>query len=270
MNNNHLRKTRLAVAIASITTLGGVSLSASAAQLQFDNPDLSGRIDTTLSAGALFRTQSQDPMLAATGDVVEMTKKGYGSQINKNDAENNFDTGLASLVYKITPELDVSWQNRYGMFLRGTAFYDAMIMGGHSDGGVLNPSAPFVPANGFTRYATYSDYANNGTGGDFTRDAERYAGQRARLLDAYVWGNVDLFDRPLNLRLGRQVINWGEALFMQGGVNTANYYDLNALRLPGAELKEALLPLGSFYFSYGMTDNATVEGFYQFEWKNSE
>src|SRR5690606_15631929 len=49
-----------------------------------------------------------------------------------------------------------------------------------------------------------------------------------------------------------------------------NYIDLAALRLPGAELKEALLPLGSLSFSYGLTDNLSMEGFYQFEWSNTE
>ncbi|MCG8391643.1 MAG: DUF1302 domain-containing protein [Pseudomonadales bacterium] len=274
MNNKHLRKTRLAMAVASITALSGLSLPASAVQLQFDNYDWSGRLDTTISVGALFRTEGQDSMLAATDDVIEMTLDGYGSQINKNDANNNYDTGLASLVYKITPELDISWQGKYGMFLRGTAFYDQVIMGGGHDGGMLarNGGNLVVSSNGFpsTRFASYSDYANNGLGDDFTRDAERYAGQRARMLDAYVWGNFDLFERPLNVRLGQQVINWGEALFMQNGINTANYFDLNALRLPGSEIKEALLPLNSLYFSYGLTFNATVEAFYQFDWKNSE
>ena len=269
MNNNPLRKTRLAMAVAGAAALTSLSIPASAVQLQFDNPDWSGRLDTALSVGALFRTEGQDRMLAANGEVVDMTLNGYGSQINKNDANNNYDTGLASLVYKITPELDLSWQGRYGMFLRATAFYDQQIMGGGHDGGALVESGPNFPS-GFTRYATYSDYANNGIGDDFTRDAERYAGQRARMLDAYVLGSFDLFDKPLNVRLGQQVINWGEALFMQGGVNTANYFDLNALRLPGSEIKEALLPLDSLYFSYGLTFNATLEAFYQFEWKNSE
>ena len=134
MNNNDLRKTRLAMAVAGVTALTSLSVPASAVQLQFDNPDWSGRLDTSLSVGALFRTESQDQMLAATGDVVNMTLKGYGSQINKNDANNNFDTGLASLVYKITPEMDLSWQGRYGMFLRATAFHDQQIMGGGHDG----------------------------------------------------------------------------------------------------------------------------------------
>ncbi|WP_290538092.1 DUF1302 domain-containing protein [Alcanivorax sp.] len=270
MNNNPLRKTRLAMAVAGAAALTSLSIPASAIQLQFDNPDWTGRLDTALSVGALFRTEGQDRMLAANEDVVDMTLKGYGAQVNKNDANNNFDTGLASLVYKITPEMELNWQGRYGMFVRATAFHDQQIMGGDHDGGALMKSGPFVPGNGFTRYATYSDYANNGIGDDFNSDAERYAGQRARMLDAYVWGSFDLFEKPLNVRLGQQVINWGEALFMQGGVNTANYFDLNALRLPGSEIKEALLPLDSLYFSYGLTFNATLEGFYQFEWENSE
>ena len=148
MNNNPLRKTRLAMAVAGAAALTSLSIPASAVQLQFDNPDWSGRLDTALSVGALFRTEGQDRMLAANEDVVDMTLKGYGAQVNKNDANNNFDTGLASLVYKITPELDLSWQGRYGMFLRATAFHDQQIMGGDHDGGAPMKSGPFVPGTG--------------------------------------------------------------------------------------------------------------------------
>lgn len=269
MNNKSLRKTRLAVAIASVSALSALSVPASAFQFEWDNPDWSGRLDTSLSAGAMFRTEGQGAQYAANEDILVMAQKGYSTQINKNDAENNFDTGLASLVYKITPEMDLSWQGRYGLFLRGTAWYDAVIMDEGRDGGdlLLGPSPQPSP---FPRLATYSDYANNGTGNKFSEDVEDFAGRRARLLDAYVWADWDVFGKPMNVRLGQQVINWGEALFIQGGVNTANYFDLNALRLPGSEIKEALLPLASAYFSLGLTDNTTMEGFYQFDWKNSE
>ena len=81
MNNNPLRKTRLAMAVAGAAALTSLSIPASAVQLQFDNPDWSGRLDTALSVGALFRTEGQDRMLAATGEVVDMTLNGYGSQI---------------------------------------------------------------------------------------------------------------------------------------------------------------------------------------------
>jgi hypothetical protein len=154
--------------------------------------------------------------------------------------------------------------------VRGTAFYDEYIMGRGHDGGELMPLLVPDGSSGINRYASYSDHANNGLGDGFTEETKDYAGRRFRLLDAYVWTDVDLFGRTLGLRAGRQVITWGESLFVQNGVNTANYIDLAALRLPGAELKEALLPLGSLSFSYGLTDNLSMEGFYQFEWSNTE
>src|SRR5690606_8238336 len=189
---------------------------------------------------------------------VAMAAKGYSTQLNKNDGNNNFDTGISSLVYKVTPELALNFNGQWGLFVRGTAFYDEYIMGRGHDGGALvfgdgtctgapgtggNPSAA-CPDNNIDRYAERSDHANNGIGDGFTEDTKDYAGRRFRLLDAYVWTDVDLFGRTLGLRAGRQVITWGESLFVQNGVNTANYIDLAALRLPGAELKEALLPLG--------------------------
>ena len=264
-----LQPTRLAVAVA-VVSLGLSSVHpAKAFQINFQNPDLQGSLNTTLSAGALWRTQSGKRELLANEEVLFMTSQGYGTQINRNDANNNFDTGLASLVGKVTPELSLSYRGDYGIFVRGTAFYDAVIMDRGHDGGTLVASAPFE-VNGINRYATASDYANNGAGSRFTRAARSDAGQRARLLDAYAFANLDLFDRPLQLRAGRQVINWGEALFIQNGINTANYIELATLRLPGAEIKEALLPLASVFASYGMTLNLTAEAFYQFEWKNTE
>ncbi|HET8707487.1 MAG TPA: DUF1302 domain-containing protein, partial [Pseudomonadales bacterium] len=95
-------------------------------------------------------------------------------------------------------------------------------------------------------------------------------GSRARLLDAYVWTNFQAGNVPVNLRVGKQVVSWGEALFLQDGINSANPANLSMLRLPGAEVKEALLPVGMVYGSFGFTDNLTMETFYQYEWKNSE
>lgn len=270
MKTKVFQPTRLVLAISSALTLGALTTHAGAAEFQFNNGEVTGRFDAQLTMGMLWRTEGQDAELAANEDPVAMAAKGYSTQLNKNDGNNNFDTGISSLVYKITPELALNFNGQWGVFVRGTAFYDEYIMGRGHDGGELMPSAPFPGAGGINRYATYSDHANNGLGDGFTEETKDYAGRRFRLLDAYVWTDVDLFGRTLGLRAGRQVITWGESLFVQNGVNTANYIDLAALRLPGAELKEALLPLGSLSFSYGLTDNLSMEGFYQFEWSNTE
>lgn len=276
MNNNLIRKTRLAAAVAGAVLAGNLS----AAEFNLNDGAVTGRFDTLLSAGALFRTEGQDAKLAATEDPLVMAGKGYSTQLNKNDANNNFDTGLASMVYKISPTLVMEFESGWGLNVSGTAFYDSVIMGGGHDGGDLlfgdgtcpgggNVASPCAD-NGINRYASYSDFANNGTGDRFSNAAKDQAGRRARLLDAYVFADFDFLDRPMNVRLGQQVISWGEALFIQGGVNTANYIDLNALRLPGSEIKEALLPLSALYFNWGVTDNLSLESFYQFDWENSE
>ncbi|MNO84911.1 hypothetical protein D3C76_762650 [compost metagenome] len=68
------------------------------------------------------------------------------------------------------------------------------------------------------------------------------------------------------MRLGKQVVNWGESTFIQNGVSSINPVDVSALRRPGAELKEALVPVNMFYLSQNFTDSLSAEGFYQLEW----
>lgn len=250
--------------------VGLMLLPISSHSLEIDVPhdSVSAYLKTNVSLGAMWRVESRSAELAATDDVVQMTQAGYGTQINRNDGNNNFDRGLSSVVAKITPELDLSFGSQYGLKLSGSVFRDFMIMDHRHDGGALELGSSSY--NGIPRSATFSHYANNGANDRFTRATEKRAGQRARLLDAYVWGDFDVFDRALTVKAGRHVINWGEALFMQNGVNSANYIEAATLRQPGSELREALLPLASISASYDLTDQLTTEAFYQFEWQNTE
>lgn len=54
------------------------------------------------------------------------------------------------------------------------------------------------------------------------------------LLDAYAYTEFDV-GAPLQIRVGRQAINWGESLFIQG-VNQLAPLDLIALRKAGTEI----------------------------------
>src|SRR5690606_384271 len=73
--------------------------------------------------------------------------------------------------------------------------------------------------------------------------------------------------QPGLVRLGRQVVNWGESTFLQGGINAINPVDVPAFRRPGAEVREGLLPVDLFYLSRSLSDNVTVELFYQLRWE---
>ena len=59
-------------------------------------------------------------------------------------------------------------------------------------------------------------------------------------------------------------MNWGEKIPDFCGINV-NPVDIDRLKAPGAELKEAFIPVGMLWASLGITDNLTLEGFYQYE-----
>nr|WP_288498816.1 DUF1302 domain-containing protein [uncultured Pseudomonas sp.] len=212
---------------------------AQAAEFSFADNEISGSLDTTLSYGQLWRVQGQSR---------------DNDDVNVNDGNRNFDTGLVSEVFKVTSDLEMNYQN-YGLFVRGTAFYDTQIMDKRND---------YYNGN---RIAQLSQNTPNDD--RFTRDTRHAAGRDAQILDAYIYGNWDVAEHPLSARLGRQVFNWGEGLFYRGGVNTSNPVDGARFRLPGAELKEVLIPVEAVSFNIGLTDNLSMETFYQFKWKES-
>lgn len=157
-------------------------------------------------------------------------------------------------MFKITSDLEASYRN-YGVFIRGTAFYDTQIMDKRND--YYDANTPAQPSQSYPR------------DNSFTRETRHKAGRDAQILDAYVYGNWDVANMPVSGRFGKQVFNWGEGLYYRGGVNTTNPVDAAKFRLPGSEVKEVLVPVEALSFNIGLTDNLSMEAFYQFNWKES-
>ena len=216
-----------------------VAAHAQAVEFSFADDEISGSIDTTVSYGQLWRVQGQDKT---------------NNDINTNDGNRNFNTGLVSEVFKITTDMEVTYQN-YGAFVRGTAFYDTQIMDKRND--YYDTSLAYQPSQNVPKDDS------------FTRGTRHSAGRNAEILDAYVYGNWDVADMPVGVRFGKQVFNWGEGLFYRGGVNTTNPVDAGKFRLPGAEVKEVLVPVEALSFSVGLTDNLSMDAFYQLNWKET-
>jgi len=212
---------------------------AGALQIRLAEGEVEGSFDTTLSYGQLYRVQGMDK----TND-----------DVNGNDGNRNFNTGRVSEVYKITSDLGLNWRN-YGLFMRGTAFYDSQIMDRRND--FYKQNNPQQPSQSFPQ------------DNHFTRETRHKAGRDAQLLDAYLFGNWELGGHSLRASIGKQVFNWGEGLFYRGGINTTNPIDAAKFRLPGAEIKEVLVPVESFNISLSLTDNLSMEAFYQWNWKES-
>lgn len=226
-----------------------------------------GSLDTTVSFGSGWRLESPEDATWTSyntlGDPTSAVNVNRRTFIHKNDGNANYDNNSRPImnVFKITSDLELKY-NDFGAFVRGTAFYDQVIMDNE-----VNPAAPnLFPNAASCNPQTAATPANCG----FPQEMIDHSGKNLRFLDAYVYGNFDVGGMPLNVRLGDQVVNWGEALFLQDGINNANPVSLSKLRLPGAEVKEALLPLPMLYASLGLTDSLTAEAFYLFDWDYSE
>jgi hypothetical protein len=226
-------------------------LAAQAQGVEFHVGDVEMSLDTQLTIGSSWRTENRSPLLMQGIN----SNIGTASQ-NDNDGDANFDKGDAfSQVFKGTHDFQVSYKN-FGAFVRGKYWYDTILEDGNK--------AVFTNAQANVDSASYSSKADGGSfNDDGANEYAKYSG--AQFLDAFVYGEFEIAGMPLDLRIGRQVLNWGESTFIQGGINQTNAFDISALRRPGAELKEGLIPVNMAFASIGLTENLSAEAFYQLE-----
>lgn len=189
-----------------------------------------GSLDTTVSFGASWRMQDRDAAL------IGIVNGGTSRDPNSDDGNLRYDKGdVISTVFKATHDLELSYRN-YGAFVRASYFYDQAVM--------------------------------NKSG--LSRAARHEAGRDAEILDAFVRGRFDVGGRNLDLRLGRQVVNWGESTFILNGINVINPLNVTRLRMPGSELREGLIPTTMVWAAQELTDNVSVEAVLLTEWEKTK
>jgi hypothetical protein len=224
----------------------GVALAAAspAHAVTWDWGDWSGSWDNTISYGISWRGEDRDLDLVAIGNG------GTSTTLATDDGNLNFDSGdIFSNIVKGTSEIGLD-NGQFGFFGRIKYWYDFELENGRMPHG--HSPNKWEP-NGKLNDDDFANYA-------------QFSG--LELLDAFVYGAFDLGDYPLDLRLGRQVVNWGEATFIQG-VNVLNPIDVSAFRRPGAEIKEGLLPVSLIYGNLGLPAGFSLEAFYQFKWEET-
>jgi len=238
-----LNKSLLAVTVASLSIS-----SAYGADFYFgEDQDISLQINSRFSVGQSWRVEGQDPAYIGQPNGGSLA----GSSTSTDDGNLNYDSGDSfSQIIKGSHDLHLSKDN-YGGFVRFKYWSDQQLKNGDVNHGNVSNYEADAPLrdDGFSDNAKFE-----GIG----------------LLDAYVYGGFDLGEMPLDVRVGRQVLSWGESTFIQGGMNSTNPFDVSALRRPGATLKEGLLPVGMAYASLGATENLSIEAFYQYEWAKTE
>ncbi|BCW87224.1 hypothetical protein sos41_03520 [Alphaproteobacteria bacterium SO-S41] len=270
---NRLRAGLLATAAGA----GLIALAGSAAALEYTVGGMKITFDTTISMGGSLRVAdrnnaflpeanggNRDPRSGTGGAVLSAPAAGgfglqaptnllgqalparvtitnnadnFDGSINTDDGRLNFDNGdFIGASAKVNHDFLLEYDN-FQVFSRFYYFYDAVL-----------------------------DDESIGRSGLSDR-ARDQVGKSVELLDLYLSGNFNLGDLPLNVRVGKQVVSWGEGTFILNGINAINPIDVAAFRRPGAEIKEGLLPVPMAYMSLGLPANLSVEAFYQFKFE---
>ncbi len=204
--------------------------------LQFSKGELKGSFDTTLSFGGMYRLNPPSPEYYGISNTFDGVP-GQQNSVNTDDGNLNYGKGWVSELLKGSHDLEVRYRD-FGVLVRGYWFYDFKVED--------------------TLRTPLSKQA---------RDRVLKGGE---LLDLYARGIFELGSMPLEVRVGRQVLSLGESTFLPNGINVVNAVDLAKLRVPGAELKEAFLPVNMVKLSLGLTENVTIEPFWLLEFRRNE
>lgn len=236
MTRKYNRTMALAVAAALASPL------AHADTFSTDN-GLEGRWSLNASVGTSIRMKDADKNLISVPN-------GGTAGAGADDGNLNFSKHDAySTVGKLTGEFELKGET-YGIFARGFAWYDYTLKHHQMAHGSFNNA--YVPNtqlsdNGFDQLSTFDG---------------------AALADAYVFANWNLGSKPLSVKLGNQVINWGESLFVPG-INAMGAFDTSAARRPGAQVKEILRPQPALMANLGLGNGVSVEAFYNLGWRQN-
>ncbi|RON89926.1 adhesin [Pseudomonas fluorescens] len=225
--NQFWRRAKLPLAVSLASSLAGPAFGVS-----FNVGEIEGQFDSSLSIGASWSTQSPNK------NLIGVNNGGHGLSQTSDDGHANFKSGETfSKIFKGIHDLELKYGDT-GVFVRGKYWYD------------------FELKDESRQFKDISD-SNRKEG------AKSSGGQ---ILDAFVYHNYAIADQPGSVRLGKQVVSWGESTFIGGGINSINPIDVSAFRRPGAEIKEGLIPVNMFYVSQSLTENLSAEAFYQLEW----
>jgi hypothetical protein len=206
-------------------------------------------VDVTLTYAATWRLDDPDAALIADP--------------NLDDANRNFKSGLVSNGIRGIVDFETRYtlpsKTEIGFFARAAGWYDAEV-----DGKLNDHDSP-VTSNSGPLYGSMSQH------NQFHPDTEDRVGSDAELLDAFLFADISpSSDHPSSLRVGRQVISWGESAFIQNGLSSViNPADTSKASLPGTEVKEILRPMAAVSGSFSLSGNLTVQAYAQFEWEET-
>jgi len=242
---NHSQRTNLKAILQGSALAGAWAVCAPTQALEYTVGDWQFDVDTTLAYEAQWRTESRDKDLEAV--------------LNDNDGNINFDSGsMTSNKASFILEVGGSYED-FSFFIRGDGLYDYIYANGTSD----------VSRENFLANNWGKPIGGKLDRGEYHDETIDESGHRLRLLDAFVTYAFDVGDQGGSVKLGRQVISWGEATFYPGINAIQNPVDAALALSPGVESKTYLLPTSAIDLKWDFTDSLSAEAYYKWDWDGS-
>lgn len=231
------RPSRSLVGTAGVCLAMGLALPAYAFEIDTGVDGLTARFDNTVKYNLGYRLDSRDNRIA--------------NNLNSDEGDYKFDQGDAvTNRVDLLSELELDWQNRLGARVSAASWYDDA----YEDVSVQkSPLARNTSYDG-NSYSSYTKRFYRGPSGEF--------------LDAFVYGNFSVAERPVSVKAGQHVIYWGVSLFTQNGIAN-NQHPIDAKKsaaTPGTEVRETFLPLKQLSMQSQLTDNVSLAAQYYLDW----
>ena len=289
MNGAGTRGLKLSAIAAAVLAYSG-----GATALEFDIAGTNFRLDNLVTIGATWRMQQRDDALigksnlnpgiclsrvgddGVSGPNPDPAQNSYmGNTCNPNEPDSsgggfananayyvaqpgnyspngdngnlNFDKhDLVQATAKITSDINTELFG-FNIFARTLYFFDDVYEGLDE----FHPDTTFQPRN-----TEYPDGNKAENGSDF------------RFLDFFVSRTFEVGERPVSVKVGKQVLNWGESAFLAlNSLNTINAPNQVLLRFPGSDIKEVFQPQGMVTLNVDVLDGIGLELFYQYDWR---
>jgi hypothetical protein len=217
--------------------------TAGAFEIPTGSDDVAIRWDNTLRYTYGYRVEGRDKRII--GDP------------NTDDGDRNLDVGTVSNRIDLLSEFDVVYKSNYGVRLSGAGWYDQRYDDkfDNDSPGTSNHLKNGVPATGLSSY---------------TR--RYFAGPSGELQDAFAFGKFYLGQVPVNIKVGRHTVYWGESMLGNGGTHGISYgqsaIDIpKGLAQPSVELKELFRPRNQVSMQIQPTRELSIAGQYYLEWE---
>ncbi len=229
-------RTVVFIKLAALPAALGLAFPAHAAPFETDS--WKGAWDTQLTVGTGIRLSKSDPGL--TGDTTLNGGANTPAWSAGDNGNLNYKQGQAFSGYlKITSEL-LAHNDATGIDImaRGTAFADPV--------------------------------ANETKRTELSGSARAQVVYNAQLLDFWAGHKFSIDDTQWRARVGNQVINWGESMYLFGGINASSAIDYQKSLIPGTQIKEYVLPAPLVSVAGQLGGGWNADAYYQFHWNKNK